>query len=259
MPRKYFLFVAVLLFLFGATVGMGQGLYVTANAGYSFGAGTQDFDASYDFTNPSAGGDAVHGSYGEGFKFGVSAGYMFSGNLGAELGFAYWRGNLIESQRKFASDVGTTKKCGSGFVALPSIVVSANTEPVSPYARIGLVLGILKVKNGYEVQSASHPQDIMQEETGNLAIGYAGAVGLLVPAGSTVGFFVEASIHTVTYSPDQSEYTKFLDNGVDLLPSRPHKVYKFRESFNFDQDDVYMAARRPFSSIGVVVGVKINL
>ena len=259
MPLINFHLIAVPLLLFGVTVGMAQGLYVTANAGYGFGAGTQLFGGNYDYTKTPVLIEGVHGSYGEGFKFGVSAGYMFSGNLGAELGFAYWLGKTFELQSTFGADVGVRKLSGSGFVALPSIVVSANTEPVSPYARVGLVLGILKVKNGYETHGVSGSVDIMQEETGNLAFGYSGAIGLLVPAGRTVGFFVEASIHTVAYSPDQSEYTKYIDGGVDLLPRIEPKVYKFKESFNNTENDVYMAARRPFSSIGVVVGVKINL
>ncbi len=259
MARTNFHLIAVPLLLFGVTVGMAQGLYVTANTGYGFGAGSQYFGGNYDFTKTPIPIEGVYGSYGEGFKFGVSAGYMFSKNLGAELGFAYWLGKTLEMQGTFTTGVGVRKQSGSGFVALPSIVVSANTEPVSPYARVGLVLGILRVKNGYESHSASNSQDIMQEETGNLAFGYAGAIGLLVPAGRIVGFFVEASIHTVTYSPDQSEYTKYIDGGVDQLPRIEPKVYKFKESFNNIEEGVYIAARRPFSSVGFVVGVRINL
>jgi hypothetical protein len=259
MLRAHFLCMAILLLLFAVTVGTAQGLYVTANAGYAFGAGTQYFGGNYDYTKTPVPIEGVHGSFGEGFKFGVSAGYMFSGNLGAELGFAYWLGKTFEMQGTFTTGVGVRKQSGSGFVAVPSIVVSANTQPVSAYARVGLVLGILKVKNGYESHGASGSQDIMQEETGNLAFGYAGAIGLLVPAGRTVAFFVEASIHTVTYSPDQIEYSKYLDNGVDRLPVLDPKVYKYKESFNNADEGVYMAARRPFSSAGLAVGVRINL
>lgn len=250
---------AILWLLFGVTVGLGQGVYVTANGGYSFGAGTQYFGVSIDFTKTPVPEEGVHGSYGEGFKFGASVGYMFNRNLGAELGFAYWMGNTLETQSKFTTAVNIQNWSGSGFVALPSIVLSANMEPVNPYTRIGLVVGILKVKRGYRAESTSHPQDIVQEETGNLAFGYAGAVGLLIPAGSNLSFFVEAGIHSVTYSPGQSEYTKYMDNGVDILPSLPHKVYEFKEDFNGDEEGIYMAARRPFSSIGFAGGVRINL
>lgn len=251
--------VVILCTILGASIGLGQGLYLTANAGYGFGAGTQYIGPSMDNTKTPATTEGVFGSYGEGFKFGASAGYMFSKNLGAELGLSYWLGNTFELQYKSTAGLGTAKWSGSGFVAVPSIVLSANMEAINPYARIGLVLGILEVDYEYNAQSSGQTQEIAQEATGNLAFGYAGAFGVLIPAGSSVGFFVEADIHSVTYSPSQAEYTKYTMNGIDQLPSLPHKVYKYKESYTSADEAVYMAARRPFSSIGVVVGVRIDL
>ncbi len=259
MSRTEVLLTTLLCFTLGASIGSAQGLYVTANAGYGLGAGTQFFGTGFDFTKTPAAEEGVYGSLGEGLKFGASVGYMFAGNLGAELGFAYWPGKTIEIENKFTTGTGVRKWSGSGFVAVPSIVLSANTEPVNPYARIGLVLGILEVENRYESRSSNNSQDIIQEETGNIAFGYAGAVGILVPAGRTVGFFVEAVIHTVAYSPGQSEYTRDMENGVDRLPVLERTVYEFKDSFTAADQGVYMAARRPFSSIGFAAGVRINL
>ncbi len=259
MSRTEVLLTAFLCLTLGASTGLAQGLYVTANAGYSLGAGTQYFGQNSDLTKTPIREEGVYGSLGEGLKFGASVGFMFTGNLGAELGFAYWPGKTTKIESKFATGTGVRKWSGSGFVAAPSIVLSANMEPINPYARIGLVLGILEVENRYEAQSTSQAQDIIQEESGKLAVGYAGAVGFLVPAGSTVGFFVEAVIHTVTFSPSQSEFTRYMDNGLDRLPLIQPKVYDFKESITSADENVYMATRRPFSSIGFAAGVRINL
>jgi hypothetical protein len=258
MSRTTVLIVAILGLILGASIGLAQGVYLTANAGYGFGAGTQYISVNGDYTQTPTTYEGVYGSYGEGFKFGSSAGYMFSRNLGAELGFAYWLGNTFEIQAKFTNGLVTDKLSGSGFVAVPSIVLSANMETINPYARIGLVLGILKVDFEEKDQRSGQTQDINREDTGNLAFGYAGALGVLVPAGSTVGFFVEADIHSVTYSPSQAEYTKYTVNGVDQLPSLQRKVHEYKESFT-SSDPVYTAVRRPFSSIGIVVGARISL
>lgn len=50
-----------------------------------------------------------------------------------------------------------------------------------------------------------------------------------------------------------------MDNGVDQLPSMQRKVYDYKDSFTNAEEGVYMAARRPFSSIGFVAGMRINL
>jgi hypothetical protein len=259
MSRMKVLTVVIFCTILGASIGLAQGLYLTANAGYSLGAGTQTLGTNYSSIVTPASNEGVYGSFGEGFKFGASAGYMFSKNLGAELGLWYWLGNTFEMQNKQTTFSMTSKLSGSGFVAIPSIVLSANMETINPYARLGLVFGILKRDSETKYQSASQTVEYAEEETGNLAFGYAGALGFLVPAGSTVGFFIEADIHSVTYSPDQIKYTKYTVDGVDRLSSVDPKVYKYKESYPSGQGTVWMAVRRPFSSVGMVVGVRINL
>jgi hypothetical protein len=250
--------VVILCLILGANIGLAQGVYVTAIAGYGLGAGTQEIDFNATFTGTTSSYEGIYGSLGEGFKFGVSAGYMFDKNLGAELGLSYWLGKAFEASLIAAMPAGY-KWSGSGFVAVPSIVVSANTKTISPYARFGLVLAILKVKR--ESRDAFSGQTIERtlEETGNLAFGYAGALGIVVPAGGAVDFFAEVALYSVTYSPSQEEITKYAVNGVDQKPSLVRTVYKYEDSYNNSTSDVGLAVRRPFSSIGIVVGARVNL
>jgi hypothetical protein len=252
--------VAVLCFVCGASVGLAQGVYLTANAGYSLGAGTQTLGSNYTSTGATYSYEGVYGSYGEGFKFGASAGYMFSKNLGAELGLSYWLGNTFKVNYKTTTSLTTIKYSGSGFVAVPSIVVSANMEGINPYARFGLVLGILKVKQQYRSEQSGNTTEYTAEDTGNLALGYAGALGVLVPSGGTLDFFAEAALHSVNYSPSQSEITKYTVNGIDGLASLTQKVTEYKDTYTSSTTpSTMLSVRRPFSSIGMVVGVRINL
>jgi hypothetical protein len=247
-------------------MGLAQGVYVSANAGYGLGAGTQILgmnQTSAGTTITYYSFEGVFGSYGEGFKFGASAGYMFNKNFGTELGLSYWLGKTFEWTANAGWNSQTSKYSCSGFLAVPSIVVSADMKTINPYARFGLVFGTMKVKEEGRYEENAHIREGTIEETGSLAFGYVGALGIVVPAGGTVDIFAEVALHSLTYSPSQSEVTKLTVDGVDQKASLPRTVYKYEESFDLSfppgTTDTKLAVRRPLSSIGIVVGVRINL
>lgn len=66
-------------------------------------------------------------------------------------------------------------------------------------------------------------------------------------------------LHAVGYSPSKYEITKYTINNVDELPSLSHKEIDYKESFSSNDQYVALAIRRPFSSIGLAAGVRINL
>ncbi len=261
MSRTNGVATIILCLTFGASIGLAQGVYITGNAGYGLGAGTQALGSSQTSSPGGASSfEGVYGSFGEGFKFGTSAGYMFNKNLGVELGLSYWLGKTFEETLKSSGIVQTRKLSGSGFVAVPSIVFSANMETVSPYARFGLMVGILRrTKEEYRYEQGSLVGESTWEATGKLAIGYAGALGVVVPAGGSVDFFAEVALHSLTYSPGQLEITRYVINGVDQKASLTETQYTYEESYDISTPDVQLAVRRPFSSIGFAVGARINL
>jgi hypothetical protein len=210
-------------------------------------------------SGPTTSTEGVYGSYGEGFKLGVSGGYMFNDNIGAELGISYWLGKTTEYTFIMSTGSGVTQISGSGFVAVPSIVVSANMTTAKPYARFGVVLGMLRVKQDGRNEDSGHFTEYTMEETGRLAIGYAGAFGVDVPAGGTLDFFAEAVLYSISYSPGQAKPTRFTIDGVDQ-PLNPPEVYEFRDSYtSADGSRTLLSVRRAFSSIGIIAGVRINL
>lgn len=259
MSRANVLLVLALCLILGTTAGLAQGFYVGVNAGYGLGAGTQVIGTNYTSTGTTSSYEGVYGSLGEGFKFGASAGYMFNENFGAELGFSYWLGKSIESTYKTPTETQTTKWSSWGIVAVPSVVISANLKPVSPYARFGLVLGLLNPKDEISRVETGDNMDAVAEDRGGLAVGFAGALGIVVPTGSTVDFFAEVVLQAVTHSPSKYEITKYIINGVDQLSALPRKEIDYKESFSSTEQYVTTAVRRPYSSIGLAVGVRINL
>lgn len=265
MSRTNVVAAVALCLILGTAAGFAQGFFVTVNAGYGLGSGTQYLGRNSTYVDAgSRSYEGVSGSFGEGVKLGFSAGYMFTENLGVDLGFSYWLGNTIEINYYNAPDNREYLKwSGSGFVAVPSIVVATGMSPINPYARFGAVVGILKTKRENGDIGPNNRIESTVEETGNIAFGFAGAVGVTVPVGGAVDLYAEAVLHSVTYSPDQAELTKYSVNGADQLPSIQNKVTKYEDDWNSREDtpanNISQAVRRPFSSIGFAIGARVTL
>ncbi len=259
MSRANALLVIALCLLLGTSAGFAQGFYVGVNGGYGFGSGTQQI--GYNYTELATGYryEGVYGSLGEGFKFGASAGYMFDDNFGAELGLSYWLGNSIEYAYKTTTTTQTLKLSSWGIVAVPSVVLSASMKHVNPYARFGVVLGLLNPKAEVSTVQSSSTAVVVQEDQGGIALGFAGALGVVVTTGSAVDIFAEAVLHSVSYSPSKFEYTKYTVNGVDRLSTIANKTIEYKDSFSNTDQQVTGAIRRPYSSIGLALGVRIKL
>jgi hypothetical protein len=185
---------------------------------------------------------------------------MFTKQLGAELGLSYWLGKSFDVTSTSSTSSTTDKWSGKGLIVMPSVVVSAGLERVNPYARLGLVFGFMKVMDEYSSGSTSGgTTERTYEETGGLAFGYAGSVGLVMPAGSALDLFAEFGLNSVTYSPSQRELTKYTSNNVNLLPTVITKKTDYQDDYTSLDQNINRAVRRPFSSIGIAIGARINL
>lgn len=250
----------MLIMLLGTTTVLSQGMFFTLNGGYGLGAGTQSIGTNTTFTGTGASYEGVYGSFGEGLKLGASAGYMFTDHFGAELGFSYWFGKSISYGSKGpSSDFNSVTWKSWGIVAVPSIVLSAGMKAINPYARVGLVLGLLRPTEEISQREGPDTMEGKLEESGGIALGYTGALGISIPAGGSVDIFAEAVLHSVTYSPSRYEVTKYVVNLQDRLPSLQAKTVEYKETISGTDKYVIPAVRRPFSSIGFAVGARVTL
>ncbi len=244
--------------ILATNVAVAQGLYFSANGTYGLGAGTQLIGVNMAPAGTAISYEGVYGSLGEGFKFGVSGGYLFSPHVAAEIGLSYWLGKSIELQWS-TSTTGNATWSGKGLVAVPSLVFLSNLKPVNPYGKFGMVLGLLRTKEESNGNDPGGHTEYTAEETGGLTIGFAGALGVIVPTGGAVDFFAEVVLHSVTYSPDKVETTGYTDKNQNHVPTPIHLTSDYETSYTSIQPDVSLAVRRPFSSIGFSVGARITL
>ncbi len=251
--------IAILCLGLAAKVASAQGFYVGMNGSYGLGAGTEAIATNMVFLPPQQSSEGVYGSFGEGFKFGVSGAYMFSNYFGTELGVSYWLGRSIDYHWQSTVSTGNGSWSGKGFVAVPSLVVTPNLKPVNPYGRFGVVLGLLTSTQELSSMVSIGKLENTYEETGGLSIGFAGALGVIVPTGGVVDFFAEVVLHSITFSPSEVKRTKYVLNGQDLLSTIQNPTFEFKDSYTSNDKNVTLGMRRPFSSIGFSVGARIAL
>ncbi|MEI6853558.1 MAG: outer membrane beta-barrel protein, partial [Bacteroidota bacterium] len=180
-----------------------QKIYVNVDAGYGMKMSTQTmyFDGKYfsqnnAYTNTYK---AVNVSLGKGFNFGASVGYMFTKNIGVELGVSY----LVGSKNKTKSESTTLWDSISSYSSeelelssnmlrlVPSVVFAAGCKKVDSYARIGLIVGFGSVK----MDSKDVRRDVNYVEkrvqNGGVAFGLASAVGVRYNINELISVFAE--------------------------------------------------------------------
>jgi opacity protein-like surface antigen len=264
-----------------------SGFYVDVNLGYGFSAGPQNFEPSVSTSTNSAGevtrtDKVVKGSLGKGMRFGANAGYSFNGNIGAELGVNYLLGNTISSEQTTSSalsgyefkNTGTQKLSARMLQLNPSIVLTTGNEGFTPYAKLGVVIGVAaKIKDLLEVKgtdlegSTVSPVNISGERefTGGIALGWSAAFGAKYALNETMSLFGEFNLINLTYAPTKGEVIGYTENGVDGIDGQNVSIFNFEYENEVttntsipNSGNIELKKHYSFSSIGIQVGLKIS-
>ncbi|WP_142686979.1 outer membrane beta-barrel protein [Chitinophaga polysaccharea] len=170
------------------------------------------------------------GSYGEGFRGGLSVGYNINKYFAVEGTFNYFRSkkNLMTRQR--ATVAGSARELGHveshGYVNAidfaPSLVVSPGLEKINPYVRFGVVVplwGRLYIET--DAMQTSSPAGIpagtavvtnisrKEEVKPNPTIGFQGALGVSFRVSSRFDVFVETEYRNVPVRSKEKEITEY--------------------------------------------------
>ena len=138
----------------------GSGFYIDVNAGYNmpmapqsvgfFGWNTWESGlVNFERTTTEDKYDDVVLSLGKGANFGANIGYMFTKNLGAELGINYLLGSKSTAvqKRTDGTDIVNQEISAKIIQLSPTFVLRGNYAKINPYAKAGLVFGLgTKVK-----------------------------------------------------------------------------------------------------------------
>ena len=246
MKKLAALFVILGAFVFTSGNSHAQNFFVKLGGGYALGSTTSLLMASFDTNNV----EGHYGSYGEGILPALSLGYTFNKNIGIEVGGTYLIGKKFEHTHTMGSVTETHKMWGEGILISPSVFVQAPMKNITPYARFGGVIGMVKVKEE-ETESGTGARTGTNkfESSGKMGLGMNGALGLKFKAGKMLDIYAELYGQSMNYGPEKRE-NKETYSGSTLAPT-----VNYEESYNPNTANTSLTPRLPFSNFGLNVGV----
>ena len=185
---------------------------------------------------------SITGSFGQGFRTGITAGYRFNTRLGVELGANYYTSN-DKTMAQTTSDMPITpsgvysfKSVGqiTAFDVAPAIVMFlGETNGFEPYTKVGVLVpihGDLEITTDARAPIAFNPTtgapvafgDVhsVDKVKPNPTIGFTAALGTSYKLGKHISAFAELEYRNFTVHGKTKETTEFTVNGNDALATR---------------------------------------
>lgn len=268
------LFTSSLFFLTANAQAPKEGqFYIAAHGGYNLiVSGTRGLDLlsvgsgvpMYTVDRMGESIETVPYSFGKGANVGINLGYMFTPNIGVELGADY----LLGAKNKFRSVIdGQSSELAmhSKMIQLrPTMVVSGGGTKINPYAKVGVVLGIGgKIISEYAAISSGNTEEVELERSKGFAFGFTGAGGVDFIINDKISIFSEIGFTGLSFSPEKGEVTKVVVNGEDRLPllSVQQTQFVYLNNANPSAGTANEPQQAPrssynFNSMGITMGVK---
>ncbi|MDR6844752.1 outer membrane beta-barrel protein [Flavobacterium granuli] len=185
---------------------------------------------------------SVTGSFGEGFRTGITAGYRFNTRLGVELGFNYYSSN-DKTMAQTTSDLPITpsgvysfKSVGqiTCFDMAPALVLFLGEHKgFEPYTKVGILVpihGDLEITSDAYAPIAFNPSTGAPVAFGNVhsvdevkpnpTVGFMAALGTSYKIAKNISLFAELEYRNFTVHGDTKETTEFTVNGKNALATR---------------------------------------
>ncbi|MBS7254928.1 outer membrane beta-barrel protein [Flavobacterium branchiicola] len=184
---------------------------------------------------------SVTGSFGQGFRTGIAAGYRFSVRLGVELGVNYYTSN-DKKMAQTTSDLPITpagvysfKSVGqiTAFDVAPALVMFlGEAHGFEPYTKVGVLVpihGDLEITSDAYAPIAFSPTGVptafgnvhsVDKVKPNPTLGFTAAMGTSYKLGKHISAFAELEYRNFTVHGKTKETTDFTVNGNDALATR---------------------------------------
>ncbi len=259
MKKNLLLVVA----LFLATTMSAQ-FYAGLGVGYGMGASKRVNGTSVDGTKTTN----IYGSYGQGFNTTLKAGYMFTDNMGVEMGVSYLFG---ATQTKDDHTNYLEEAKSNGLRIIPSLVYKLDN---GFYGRFGMIIPVM----GSTVITAVDDdfmgmglkKETEMETHGSFSIGFAGAIGYQFELTDNMNLFGEVEYIGMSIKSGSATFTQYDVDGKDQLGAMTtsQKEYTFLDEVDDSSDNTFgnpnydpakatvmMRQKAPFSSFGLNVGI----
>lgn len=172
-----------------------------------------------------------HGSFGEGFRTGLNAGYRFSPRFGLEMGFNFFTSNsktMVETVNRLVA-AGPTFVTGkaegqiTAFDFAPAVVLFlGESKGFEPYTKVGIIVPVvgdltIETKRTYTNPlgtTNTYTKDVILP---NPTVGFMAALGTSYKLGKNIAAFAELEYRNFTVHGKSKETEAYTENGVDKL------------------------------------------
>jgi len=208
---------------------------------------------------------------GSGFTGSAAFGFMPSKYVGFEIAITDFIGfpDFGDSIVKMPGGTSTNAIIKANVLSVvPSVVITAGLDKVNPYARFGVVIGVLPVmRNFFEADqpSVNPPKTIkaIQEYTGGVALGFSAAGGVNFKINKLISLYAEINYIGMSFAPTKSELVKYTIDGIDQLPTinTKERETQYVTKLNLDEQipntspDKKLKKNYPLNSVGASFGV----
>ncbi len=183
--------------------------------------------------------ESVTGSFGEGFRTGITAGYRFNTRVGVEMGVNYYSSSdktmaQTTTDQIFVSNgkpVYNFKSVGqiTAFDIAPALVLFLGEHNgFEPYSKVGVIVpihGDLEITTDAIVPTGvASPATVavrsVDQVKPNPTLGFMATLGTSYKLGKNISAFAELEYRNFTVHGKTKETTEFTQNGQDALSTR---------------------------------------
>ncbi|WP_369769639.1 outer membrane beta-barrel protein [Flavobacterium sp. WC2416] len=165
--------------------------------------------------------ESITGSFGEGFRTGLSIGYRFTDRLGAEMGVNYYASNSKTMVETISQDVTVLQAKGQvrALDLAPALVLYlGKVKGFEPYTKVGVIVpvnGKLDIKtNAISNGAVIYREDVIKP---NPTVGFLAALGTSYKISGKLAAFGEIEYRNFTVHGKDKEVTAYTYNGTDRL------------------------------------------
>lgn len=295
---KYFVPILFVLFTVTGRQAIAQSIYFRGGLGYAAAQGGQVYSPIYssafrrlylasgsyssnniDPNNASESFKLNKGSMSSGVKGTLALGIMLTEHIGVELGADIGITTqtqefvLADEEVQIQTSLVVKQKAQMPVFLTPALIVQSGGK-INVYARGGVTIPVkTTIEETYEyTEDTYNPAtqqivrtgrlSIAEEYNMRLSLGFSGAVGAQFSLSKNMSFFAEVNMLSMTLYYKQSEITKAIDEGVNILPvlSPTQRTTKYEfDGFVNGTDNISPTSAVPFSNIGVSVGVVLKV
>jgi len=266
--------ITFLLLLTGVLITNGlfaRDVYLSINTGYGFSVGTQNIGTilyANDGSNTTIYSQKDF-SFGKGFNFGGTVGYMLNKNIGTEMGISYL--NSVKTRFNSSYETGTQViDFSSGMFRIsPSIVIVSGMNGINPYARFGAIIGSGFITENDKFTANENSSTSTLKLNGGIAVGLTASLGVKYKFKGKISVFGELDMVNMSYAPTKGEITAFSIDGTDRLATlKPRERFTdFLESFTVNsgqpasdnEPGKSLLQKYPFGSFGINIGLIYDL